>query len=547
MKITAARYFNTFLVLLLLSGLFLLAAETPLKASAAPNGLPLRWAYYVRQPSSVTSVQQNIQNLDILSPFYFVLDYTGLIGGSNQPEITNLAKSKGVKVIPMLQNSAAQNDFHALITNPLMVQSIIDQIDYLIQAYDYDGIHIDFEDLRPDDRPYLTYFMANLAARLHPKGKLVTMAVAAKFREVTGGWAGVYDYAALAPYLDLVTVMTYDYSYSGSRSGPVAPADWVDLVAAYAATQFGGSKVLLGLPFYGYDWNLSQGGNASAYDYPTILDLVRNNAGTISFDEGSQSPYADYVQNNQYHRAWFENARSLSAKLDIMYRNNLRGWAAWRLGQEGSDYWPVLNSVANPTRPIAELPNSPAQVYFKETGHTLGSLFLKFWQKNGGLNRFGYPWTEEFEEKSALDGKIYIVQYFERARFEYHPELTGPDGPVVLGKIGSEFAAQRQSEPPFQKIAPLPDSADRYYFAETGHSLEGAFKTYWETTGGPKIYGLPISEEFTEVSPLDGQAYIVQYFERDRLEFHPATGEVAPGLLGSQLLSQRGWLTPLKN
>jgi spore germination protein YaaH len=547
--IRAIRYLSTLFVILLLSGLFLYSAETPETAQAKASGLPspVRWGYYVRIQSSLDSIKQNIQNLDAVSPYYFVLGKNGQITGSDQAEVTGLAKSKGVKVIPMVQNSAALDDFHALISNPDQVKSIIDQIDYLVWANGYDGFHIDFENLNADDRPYLTQFMAALYARLNPKGKLVTMAVAAKYRDVTTGWAGPYDYAALAPSLDLVSIMAYDYSYSGGKDGPVAPINWVNSVSAYSASQFGAGKVLMGIPFYGYDWNLTKGGNASSRSYQSTMDVVQKNNGTFGFDETFQSPFADYTQDGDRHRIWFENARSMTAKMEVMRKNNLGGWAAWRLGHEGSDFWPVVASVANPTRPVPFVANSPAKIYFKETGHTLGSIFMKYWQKYGGLAQFGYPWTEEFEERNPSDGKVYIVQYFERARFEYHPEYAGTFSEVLLGLLGNQLTEQRRSETPFQRIAPVSGTKDLYYFQETGHTLGGTFKKYWDSNGGLPIYGFPTSEEFTEINPSDGKVYRVQYFERNRFEYHPENAgnkyEVLLGLLGNQVMKQKGWIT----
>ncbi len=548
-KIRAIRYAGSLFVVLIVAGLFLHSTNTPPTAEAFARGLstPVRWGYYIRTQTSLDSLKQNINNLDAVSPYYFGLNKSGQITGNDQPEVTNLLKSKGVKVLPMLQNNAALDEFHALISRPDQVKNIIDQIDYLVWANGYDGFHIDFENLNADDRPYLTQFMAALYARLNPKGKLVTMAVAAKYRDVTTGWAGSYDYAALAPSLDLVTLMAYDYSYSGGSAGPVAPVNWVNSVGAYAASQFGAGKVLLGIPFYGYDWNISKGGKATSRSYQGMLDTVQQNKGTFSYDETYQSAFGDYTENGEKHRVWFENPRSMEAKMDVMRKNNLGGWAAWRLGHEGADFWPVIGTIVNPTRPVAAVPNTATKIYFKETGHTLGGTFKKYWDKYGGLAQFGYPWTEEFEEKNPSDGKTYVVQYFERARFEFHPEYAGTFSEVLLGLLGNQLTEQRRSEPPFQRLAPVPGTKDRYYFQETGHTLGGTFKKYWDANGGLPIYGFPITEEFTETNPSDGKVYTVQYFERNRFEYHPENAggkyEVLLGLLGNQLMKQKGWLS----
>ncbi|HET7034142.1 MAG TPA: L,D-transpeptidase family protein [Thermomicrobiaceae bacterium] len=81
--------------------------------------------------------------------------------------------------------------------------------------------------------------------------------------------------------------------------------------------------------------------------------------------------------------------------------------------------------------------------FFPETGHSLAYGFLKYWQENGGLYVFGYPISEEFSEKNPDTGQVYTVQYFERARFEYHPENQGTQFEVLLGRLGAQYATAR--------------------------------------------------------------------------------------------------------
>ncbi len=550
-KVRLLQYGGAFFLVLLLGILILNSVgEKPQTASAAQNlPTPLRWGYYVKIQSSMDSLNQNIGNLDVVSPVFFSLNKSGQIVGSNQPEVTNLAKSRNVKVVPTLQNSATLDDFTNLVNRPDSVKNIIDQIDYLIWVNNYDGFQVDFENINATDRELLTKFMSELAGRLKPKNKLVTMAVAAKARDVTTGWAGSYDYAKLAPSLDLVTIMAYDYSYSGGSAGPVAPINWVNSVAVFAASQFGVSKVLLGIPFYGYDWNMTKGGKAVSRRYQDTLDTVQQNKGSFGYDQNFQTPFADYTTpEGDKHRIWYEDPRSMEAKMETLRTNKLGGWAAWRLGHEGGDFWPVIKTIFNPTKAIPAVPNTATRLYFKETGHSLQGTFKKYWDKYGGLAQFGYPWTEEFEEVNPSDGKTYVVQYFERARFEFHPEHAGTFYEILLGLLGNQLTEQRRGEQAFQRLPQMSGNKDMYYFQETGHTLRGAFKKYWDANGGLPIYGFPTSEEFQEINPSDGQLYTVQYFERNRFEYHPKNAgskyEVLLGLLGNQLMKQKGWLPP---
>lgn len=121
-----------------------------------------------------------------------------------------------------------------------------------------------------------------------------------------------------------------------------------------------------------------------------------------------------------------------------------------------------------------------------------------------------------------------IVQYFERVRFEYHPELAGTEHEVLLGRLGVELG---YSTPP----VPAPATPDRWYFAPTGHLIAAPFRNFWTVSGGLASYGYPIGEVFT-----DANGRQVQYFERARLERHPELAgtpfEVMIGFLGEESL-----------
>ncbi len=191
--------------------------------------------------------------------------------------------------------------------------------------------------------------------------------------------------------------------------------------------------------------------------------------------------------------------------------------------------------------------HSTGNEFFSETGHNLDGVFRAYWQAHGGLAQFGYPWTETFREVNASDGKLYTVQYFERNRFEYHPENKGTPFEVQLGLLGNQLTdKQRAANDPAFRPTVNRNLPDGVFFEQTGHNLATGFKAYWEANGGLPIYGYPISEEFDEINPEDGKTYTVQYFERNRFEYHPENKgtkyEVLLGLLGNSLLKVKGWL-----
>jgi subtilisin family serine protease len=193
-------------------------------------------------------------------------------------------------------------------------------------------------------------------------------------------------------------------------------------------------------------------------------------------------------------------------------------------------------------------PPSDGASYFAETGHTLNGTFKAYWQRHGGLAIFGYPTSEPFVERGE-DGRDYTVQYFERHRFELHPENAAPYN-VLLSRLGDTILQQGgRNWYDFAKGGPTPGCV---YFDATGHSLCEPFLSYWRTHGleidgrrgktyaeSLALFGQPLSEQQVETL-ADGQPHIVQWFERARFESHGDSG-VLLGLLSNELTAARGW------
>ena len=150
----------------------------------------------------------------------------------------------------------------------------------------------------------------------------------------------------------------------------------------------------------------------------------------------------------------------------------------------------------------------PPAVYFPQSGHHLDNQygFLNYWRANGQLLRFGYPLTGVIEE----DGRP--VQYFERARMEYHAEYAGTESSVLLGLLSRELIAP--------DAFPVGPAAPGRLFPETGYTVFGKFLEYWTKRGGLAVFGYPISESYVATF-TDGSKLAVQWFERARLEYHP--------------------------
>lgn len=189
------------------------------------------------------------------------------------------------------------------------------------------------------------------------------------------------------------------------------------------------------------------------------------------------------------------------------------------------------NTTASHSNLIANaLPSTGAPAnsqYFASTGKTVNGDFLNYYNKYG-LSRIGFPVSEETTENGTK------VQYFERVRMEFHPELAKSGYNVMLTRLGVQISTGSQ----FATSAPFASTASKAYIAETKHSLGEPFLSYWKKNGGVELYGYPISE------PIKQDGMTVQWFERARMEYHPelaSSGQtVQLTLLGKLAYDQSG-------
>lgn len=188
----------------------------------------------------------------------------------------------------------------------------------------------------------------------------------------------------------------------------------------------------------------------------------------------------------------------------------------------------------------AAVPQAGAQAAsrcFAETGHCIGGPILRYWEQRGGLAVFGYPITDQRVE--TVEGRTIPVQWFERDRLEIQQ-----DGTITAGRLGArvlELQGRRWEVQP--RAEPFgPEVSGCAYFPETGRALCDPFLSYWRASGGVERFGYPLSDPLVE--ELEGQTYLVQYFERRRIEQHPELAgtpyEFLYGLLGREVLEVSG-------
>jgi spore germination protein YaaH len=293
----------------------------------------------------------------------YAVQFDGTITGGDDFGVVAFCKARGIEVYACVSNYNTDpnvDDFDAELAHAAIVThrgAVIARLVALATSGGYDGVNIDFENLAfsrdiEDDRAAFAAFIHELAARLHALGLKLAISMPGKTEDsIDDDWSYPFDYAALAEDADLLQLMTYDQHGPWSEPGPVSGADWVEDCVAYAVSVVDPAKLLIGLPAYGYDWDLTDSDpeswtySATSFSWSGIAALLAQPGAIERWDTASQSPFVTYIERGHRHEAWFENAESLRAKTALIAEYGLAGLSMWSLGQEDANFWSTVSST----------------------------------------------------------------------------------------------------------------------------------------------------------------------------------------------------------
>lgn len=257
-------------------------------------------------------------------------------------------------VITNLENSQfsqelANDIFQSTAVQDLLIDNIIKEANRIGGVKD---IHFDIENLGSNLRVPYNNFLRKAVEKIHAAGFTVSTALAPKTRaNQKGPWYESHDYKVHGEIVDFVLLMTYEWGYSGGPPMAVSPITEVEKVVRYALTEIPADKILLGQNLYGYDWTLPyvQGGPyAVAVSPQRAIELAKKYNAAIQYDTRAQAPFFEYYdEQGRAHNVWFEDARSIQAKFNLVKQYQLRGVGYWKLGLPFPQNWLLIGSNFN--------------------------------------------------------------------------------------------------------------------------------------------------------------------------------------------------------
>jgi spore germination protein len=231
----------------------------------------------------------------------------------------------------------------AVLASPDRRQTFIDDLVTLVKDMGYDGVDLDWEDLRPADRDAFSGLVDDLAAALHAEGRFLSIAVMPKTSE-PGEWDNqkYADWRRIGKAVDEFKIMTYSYSGPWGEPGPQAPLAWVDQVLTFAEKEVAPGKVFVGLPFYGFDWH---GGSVATASAHRAAALAARYDAAVTRDAASGEATMTFTdENGEEHTVWFQDKQAVADKLAALRAKHpqIAGVSTWVMGQEGSGFWPLI-------------------------------------------------------------------------------------------------------------------------------------------------------------------------------------------------------------
>ena len=299
-------------------------------------------AGYTYPSISRSTLAETLPFLTYLIPFTYTLDKSGNLTPSGGEDLNSAAYAQNVAPLMSIANLKEEGGFssdiaHAVLTDQAAQDNLIREIVTAINRYSYYGVVLDLEYVYSFDREAYNQFTRRLANVLHRLGAVIGVALAPK---VSADQAGLlyeaHDYRAQGEAADFIYLMTYEWGYMNGPPQAISPVNQVRRVLDYAITEIPPGKIMMGMSNYAYNWTLPwrQGTSAKLISNAYAADLAAARRVEIQYDETAQAPWFQYRDNTgAMHVVWFEDPRSIRARLRLIPEYGLRGIFWWNINQ----------------------------------------------------------------------------------------------------------------------------------------------------------------------------------------------------------------------
>ena len=317
----------------------------------------LTWDYYSEYASAPDRSGTKIDGVNVVSPAFFYLNTDGKLkenAGNSGKAYVKWAKDNGYKVWPIVSNGVAANKGLSITSNIMndyeKRKELIEDIVSKCVEYELDGINIDFENMKSEDKDMFSRFIIELEPRLKEIGMVLSVDVTAP----DGGdtWSMCFDRNVIGDVSDYIIFMAYDQNGSSStKPGTTAGYNWVklNLVKFLQTEEIEPDKLILAVPLYTRVWTTNADGKVISNGTLNIKNTeaaIPDGVDKQWNDELKQN-YVTFTSGNNTKQIWIEDLESLKAKISLIKDNDLAGVASWEYNMASDDVWPMIKQELN--------------------------------------------------------------------------------------------------------------------------------------------------------------------------------------------------------
>lgn len=317
----------------------------------------LTWDYYSEYASAPNKVGTKIEGINVVSPAFFYLGTDGKLKenvGKEGKTYVQWAKENGYKVWPMVSNAFAAKESLNITSNIMnsyearkkLIESIISKC----VEYELDGINLDFENMKAEDKDMYSRFIIELEPRLKEIGMVLSVDVTAPDGGET--WSMCFDRHVIGDVADYTIFMAYDQNgVSSKKPGTTAGYNWIklNLVKFLQTEEIDPDKLILAVPFYTRIWTTNQDGKVVGNTTISMKDINKTipDGESKQWNDELKQNYVEYTSGNNKKEIWIEDLESLKAKISLIKDNNLAGVASWEVDMASDDVWQMIDTELN--------------------------------------------------------------------------------------------------------------------------------------------------------------------------------------------------------
>ena len=290
--------------------------------------------------SSIDNNMSTISGVNVIAPtWYSVTDESGNMSSYASADFVSKMHQRGIDVWALVSDFDTNVDFAQLYSSKAARTNMVNKLVGEAKSYGFDGINLDYENIKSAYAKDYLQFVRELSVACERNGIVLSTD-----NYKPEAYNRCYNLKEQSKFVDYVIVMAYDEHYAGTDAGSVASLPFVKEAVEDTVQLVGKEHVIAGIPFYTRIWTTTDGNTTSrAVGMQAAVDQLNSDGQVALWNDDCGQYVASYTVGNAIRQIWFEEEKSIEAKMQVIQENNVAGVAGWKLGLEKSSVWPVIS------------------------------------------------------------------------------------------------------------------------------------------------------------------------------------------------------------